>query len=117
MATWKKQVAFDLDTNALKIYYPKDNWNYAYDIIQSHMEKNGFVWQQGSVYVSEKPMLSRDVSSILDDLVQANPWLNMCMRDCRQTDIGRQTSQNHLFDKTAQIPTREEMKKNKIARR
>lgn len=56
---------------------------------------------EGSVYVSDKPMTARTVSAILTKLVHENPWLNVCMRDCRQADIGREHSQNYLFDKNA----------------
>jgi hypothetical protein len=45
-----------------------------------------------------------------DELVSKNPWLNVCMRDCRETNIGREHDKNHVFDKNANIPTREELK-------
>lgn len=44
MGTTRKQITFDLDTNALKIYYPSENWNNAYEIIRKHMTSNGFKW-------------------------------------------------------------------------
>lgn len=99
----KKQLAFDLDTKALKRYYPTDSWNGAYDVIRRHMEKNGFRWMQGSVYVSNDTMSSYRVTKVLKDLLKTNPWLNLCMRDCRETNIGREHSKNHLFDKNADI--------------
>ena len=108
MAAGRKQVAFDLDTDALKTYYPSENWNNAYDVIRRHMTNNGFNWLQGSVYVSQKPITSAEVTNILDDLVAKNPWLNVCMRDCRETNIGREHDKNHIFDKNAKVLTREE---------
>lgn len=99
MAVGRKQVAFDLDTDALKIYYPTESWNNAYDVIRRHMENNGFNWLQGSVYVSQKPITSVEVTYILDELVTKNLWLNACMRDCRETNIGREHNKNHIFDK------------------
>ena len=69
MADTRKQIAFDLDTNALKVYYPSESWNNAYDIIRNHMTANGFRWLQGSVYVSDMPMKSYRVTRILDDFV------------------------------------------------
>lgn len=113
MAASRKQIAFDLDTKALKIYYPSESWNNAYDVIKRHMENSGFKWLQGSVYVSEKPMSPVKVTDTLCELVEKNPWLNLCMRDCRETNIGREHNQNHIFDKNADIPTREELKANK----
>lgn len=110
MAAGRKQVAFDLDTDALKTYYPSESWNNAYDVIRRHMANHGFNWLQGSVYVSQKPITSAEVTNILDELVSKNPWLNVCMRDCRETNIGREHSKNHVFDKGAEVPTREEIK-------
>ena len=107
MAKGRKQVTFDLDTKALEKYYPSDNWNYAYEIIRKHMTKNRFVWMQGSVYASKMPITSAEVTNILDELIEENPWINRCMRDCRETNIGREHSKNHLFDKDADICPRE----------
>jgi virulence-associated protein VapD len=102
MATKKrKQIAFDLDTSALKSYYSSSNWQHAYDDIKRHMVKNEFKWQQGSVYVSERPMYGNYASAIIVALVVKCPWLNACMRDCVVTDIGKEHNLNHLFDKTA----------------
>lgn len=69
MAVSKKQVAFDLDTKALKIYYPAESLNNAYDVIKRHIENSGFKWLQGSVYVSEKPMSSVKVTDTLNTLM------------------------------------------------
>lgn len=106
MAGTRKQVAFDLDTKALEIYYPSESWNNAYEVIKRYMLKNGFSWLQGSVYVSKKPMTSIEVTNILDELVVKNPWLNLCMRDCREANIGKEHSKNYIFDKSADVPVR-----------
>ncbi len=106
MAGTRKQISFDLDTKALEIYYPSDSWNNAYDIIKRHMEKNGFSWIQGSVYVSDRTMSTGKVTQILRGLIKKNPWLNLCMRDCRETNIGKEHSKNHIFDKNADVPAR-----------
>ena len=104
MSRGRKQVAFDLDTTALKTYYPSDNWNYAYEVIRRHMTNSGFLWMQGSVYVSKMPIISAEVTNILDELIEENPWLHLCMRDCRETNIGKEHSKNHLFNKEFDIP-------------
>ena len=114
MPTGRKQVTFDLDTKALRIYYPGESWNKAYDVIKRHMESSGFVWLQGSVYVSRKPITSSEVTDLLDDLVHKNSWLCMCMRDCRETNIGKEHSKNHIFETDAPIPTRAELKEEQM---
>jgi virulence-associated protein VapD len=113
MAKTRKQITFDLDTNALKIYYPTESWNNAYDVVRRHMEKNGFHWIQGSVYVSDKEMSSYRVTKVLSELIAKHSWLNPCMRDCRETNIGKEHSKNHIFDKTAKVPTRAELQTEK----
>lgn len=113
MRTGRKLIAFDLDTKALEKYYPTDSWNNAYEVIKRHMTKNGFSWLQGSVYVSDGPMTSTQVTNILDDLISKNDWLNVCMRDCRETNIGREHNKSHLFDKGAKVLTREELNAQK----
>ncbi len=104
MANSRKQIAFDLDTKALEIYYPGDSWRNSYDVIKKHMTKNGFEWLQGSVYVSKHQMRPTDVTNILLELVERNPWLNLCMRDCREANIGKEHSKNYVFDKNADVP-------------
>lgn len=42
MAGGRKQIAFDLDTNYLKIYYPTEHWNHAYRDMKRFMTNNGF---------------------------------------------------------------------------
>lgn len=109
MGNSKKQISFDLDTKALQVYCPLKSWNNAYNLIKQHMEKNNFLWQQGSVYTSVKPMSSKAVTIIINKLIENNKWLNLCMRDCRETNIGKEHSKNYLFDKTVNVPTREEL--------
>lgn len=103
MAETRKQISFDLDTKALEIYYPNEHWRGSYEIIKRHMLINGFRWLQGSVYVSVKPMSSAETTRILGKLVKNNPWLNLCMRDCREANIGKEHSKNYIFDKGANV--------------
>jgi virulence-associated protein VapD len=107
MSIGRKQISFDLNTSALKDYYLSKRWESAYDDIRRHMKANGFEWRQGSVYVSVKPVDKINVSQLLKLLVSKQSWLNICMRDCVVTNIGKEHSLNHLFDKTANVPERE----------
>lgn len=102
----RKQITFDLDTKALQQYYPSSSWRNAYEVIKNHMKKNDFSWIQGSAYVSNRAISSTKVAAILQDLVKKNPWLNVCMRDCRETNIGKMHNLNVLFNKTANVPVR-----------
>ena len=110
MEKTRKQISFDLDTKALKEYYPKGNWREAYQVIKNHMKTNGFIWQQGSVYVSKKEIETLDIAIMLKKLIKQNPWLHKCMRDCKIAEIGKEYNQNHLFNKNAKIPKRQDIK-------
>ena len=110
----KKQISFDLDTKALREYYPKENWREAYQVLRNHMKTNGFIWQQGSVYISREEIEEMMAINILKKLIIKHPWLHKCMRDCVISNIAKRYSQNHLFNKKAQIPKRQEMKLHRI---
>lgn len=114
MKDTRKLITFDLDTNALKMYYPKENWNHAYDVIGSYMKKNGFEWLQGSVYVSKNPISSLKLEKILKRLISNNQWLHLCMRDCKETEVGKMYQKNDLFNKNIKLETREELIQRKI---
>lgn len=114
MKETRKLVIFDLDTNLLKIYYPKKNWNYAYEDIKLHMKKNSFEWIQGSSYVSKEPMSSIRLGNIIKDLIKKNQWLHLCMRDCKETEVGRMYQKNDLFNKNIKLETREELIQRKV---
>lgn len=109
MPRTKKLVAFDLSTEALKKYYPSKSWENAYDVIKRHMLKNGFEWLQGSVYASKRPMSPYQTAEVLKNLVAKHPWLNVCMKDCRQANLsGKQQDLNYVFDKNADVKPREQ---------
>ena len=62
------------------------------------MNKNNFEWQQGSVYVSKEKLSSVDITLLLESMIRNNIWLNECMRDCRETNIGQTHDRNLLFN-------------------
>ena len=95
----RKEITFDLDTNQLQKYYPSKNWRKAYVDIKKHMLKNGFSWQQGFVYVSNGLQTNPELTDYLDQLASKQPWLNVCMRDCTVTNVGRIHNQTYLFSK------------------
>ncbi len=104
MALGRKQIAFDLDTKKLEKYYPSEHWKNAYRDIKTFMQKNSFDWQQGSVYVSTRAYNPQQINALMCKMVDVFPWLNVCMRDCAVTNVGRSHKLNFLFDKTANIP-------------
>ena len=111
MSETRKQITFDLDTHALRVYFPSESWQNGYEVIKREMKQNGFEWLQGSTYASKKSMSHVHVHNIIKELVWKYPWLNKCMRDCRETNLGRVHSLNYIFDKEADVMTREEVRR------
>lgn len=110
MAKSKKQIAFDLDTEALQKYYPKENWRQSYEDIKKIMKENDFSWQQGSVYVSNNYVSEIYVERLLEKFINDNQWINKSMRDCKVTSVGKTYNLNILFNKEADVPVRENYK-------
>lgn len=98
MAT-RKQISFDLSTEKLKKHYAQKNWRKAYEDIKYFMLRNNFTWIQGSVYTSNVGMRLPKIHTLLEELINKYPYLNLCMRDCVVTNIGKTHNLNNLFDK------------------
>lgn len=95
----RKQIAFDLSISKLKEFYPYEPYNRAYDDIKSFMKKYDFMWRQGSIYVSKKPIKTSTVSKIIKKLSKEQPWLNRCVNAFDVTSIGKTHSLKHIFEK------------------
>jgi len=113
MKETRKEIAFYLDTKALQKYYPKDNWGKAYADIKEYMLKNDFSWRQGSVYVSNGLRTNPEIVDYLDELSINQPWLNLCMRDCTVTNVGKIHNQTYIFCKEKLMVEIEQMKTKK----
>ena len=59
----RKGINFDLNTQALKEYYPKGDWHNAYADVRDFFEANGFEHIQGSGYHSVEDRKSTRLNS------------------------------------------------------
>ena len=75
-------IAFDLKIDDLKIHYGEP-YNKAYDEIRQELEKIGFEWTQGSVYIStnEKDNLTKVYKAI--NTLSKITWFKNSVRDIR----------------------------------
>jgi len=73
-------IAFDLDTAKLKDSHPL-RVNRAYDEIRRTLRREGFVWTQGSVYVSPEGGLVQLFDAI--NALKALPWFPIALRELR----------------------------------
>ena len=99
MSTTRKQITFDLSQEALEAHYPRGeraqsehHYRKAYQDIRRFMEKQGFMWRQNSVYVSEAPMTTMDIVLLSQLMAEKLPWLRLCVKEITATDIGAQYS-------------------------
>ena len=95
----RKQITFDLNQEALEAHYPRGeraqsehHYRKAYQDIRRFMEKQGFMWRQNSVYVSEAPMTTMDIVLLSQRMAEKLPWLRLCVKEITATDIGTQYS-------------------------
>ena len=95
----RKQITFDLSQEALEAHDPRGeraqseyHYRKAYQDIRRFMEKQGFMWRQNSVYVSEAPMTTMDIVLLSQRMEEKLPWLRLCVKEITATDIGAQYS-------------------------
>lgn len=114
MSRRRKLIAFDMDTKALKTYYPSSSWRTSYKDIKTYMAENGFIWQEGSTYISEGYMSWANATVILEGMRNELPWTENCMRDCVMANIDSVYNQNYIFKERADSEiTKETISKQK----
>lgn len=101
-STQRKGINFDLDTEALKKYYPKGDWHNAYNDVRSFFERNGFEHIQGSGYHSIKAMSEAKAMAVIYQMTKDIPWLNYCVSVCTISDVPEIYDISHVFEREAQ---------------
>lgn len=86
---YHKAINFDLDTKALKMYYPGKHWRKAYKDIGDFLKENGFSHRQWSGYHSKKLLSDTEVIAITKTLNKTYPWLSKCINHFDVTNIGK----------------------------
>ena len=66
----RKGINFDLNTQALKEYYPKGDWHNAYADVRDFFEANGFEHIQGSGYHSVEAMSEAKAMAVIYQMNQ-----------------------------------------------
>lgn len=79
-------IAFDMDIEQLRTHYG-DPYNNAYLEIRRVLERNGFAWQQGSVYFGGPSVTAATVTVAVIDLTTQLPWFAASVRDVRMLRI------------------------------
>lgn len=75
-------IAFDLKVDDLKRNYGEP-YNKAYDEVRQELEKLGFEWTQGSVYISQSPKNSLTTVYKAITMLSKIQWFKESVRDIR----------------------------------
>lgn len=75
-------IAFDLEISELKKHYGEP-YNGAYFEVKSELEKIGFEWTQGSVYLSKDPRNNLATVYKAINLLSNIDWFKNSVRDIR----------------------------------
>ena len=73
-------ISFDINISELKLYYGEP-YNNAYYEIKELLKKDGFIWIQGSTYLTESEDLSNLIKAIMD--FSKIDWFKKSVRDIR----------------------------------
>jgi virulence-associated protein VapD len=79
-------ITFDMDIESLKIHYG-DPYNNAYGEIRKVLLKQGFVWQQGSVYFGGETINAFTCVLAVIELSRILPWFASSVQDIRMIRI------------------------------
>jgi virulence-associated protein VapD len=86
----RKAINFDLDTKALKQFYPDTkHWRKAYRDIKKFMQNEGFTHRQGSGYTSQETMSDYKMNKTMKKMSRTFPWLKKCTKKIDVTNIGQ----------------------------
>lgn len=79
-------ISFDMDIESLRIHYG-DPYNNAYGEIRRILQKQGFAWQQGSVYFGGETINAVTCVLAAIELSRSLPWFAASVRDIRMLRI------------------------------
>lgn len=79
-------ISFDMDVESLRIHYGEP-YNNAYGEIRRILQKQGFVWQQGSVYFGGESINAVTCVLAALELSRVLPWFAASVRDIRMLRI------------------------------
>ncbi|MCD7765024.1 MAG: hypothetical protein LUH53_00680 [Lachnospiraceae bacterium] len=97
----RKGINFDLDTAALKRYYPGGDWHNAYNDVRQYFENHDFEHIQGSGYHSVKAMSEAKAMAVIYQMTKQFPWLNYCVAVCTIADVPVLYDITHVFEREA----------------
>ena len=74
-------IAFDLTVALAEQHHPRQDASAAYSDIRRVLERHGFEWKQGSLYVTDSEDMAALFAAIM--ALRALPWFPTAVRDIR----------------------------------
>jgi virulence-associated protein VapD len=81
-----KSINFDLDTHRLETVFGVGKRRKGYAAIKQFLTKNGFAHRQWSGYVSGIRLTYAEIYVVIDNFLDACPWLTKCANRFDVTD-------------------------------
>lgn len=85
---FRREIAFDLDTNALKTKYGATKYSEAYARLKKVFDGCGFEHRQDSVYCSIKPISFLELCKVIRTLKKECEFLKDCLKIMDVTRVG-----------------------------
>ncbi len=79
-------ITFEMDIESLKLNYG-DPYNNAYTEVRKVLQRQGFTWQQGSVYFGGESINAVTCVLAASELARVLPWFAASVRDIRMLRI------------------------------
>lgn len=73
-----KAINFDLDTNKLRLFYPRYQQAYK-DLLIRFFKEHDFSHRQGSGYISNRKLSSADIVDLIGELRKRFRWSESCI--------------------------------------
>lgn len=77
-----------MDTKELSVFFSP--YNKAYFEVRRFFKQHGFSHRQGSGYISDKKLSTVEVMLLVDEIIEAFPWMSDCVEKIDVTNIGSQ---------------------------
>ena len=87
-------VSFDLDAEALQVYYPNQNWQLAQVDVTAFLKNHGFDHRKGNVFFGSQDIDSVRCQIVIQKLTLKYDWFAPSVRDIRMLRI---TDDNDLM--------------------
>ena len=96
-------IAFDLNMENLRIFYPNNSIGNAYNDIKTILLKYGFERQQGSVYFGDNKVNAVTCFNAVSDLTESYDWFATSVRDIRMLRIEDDNDLIPVIDRTLKL--------------